>query len=199
MVSIMTGDIVNSRALPARQWLPRLKAVLKQYGKTPRQWEIYRGDSFQLETRPEQALVAALHLKATVMQYKSLGMRIAIGIGKKDYTAPRLTESNGSAFIYSGECFEQLGKQTLAIRTADKEWDEQVNIILQLASLAIENWTPKSATIVKAAIENPDANQKMLAAILGIRQGNISRGLKRAGYDEIKKMNEYYMKIIRLI
>ncbi len=39
MVSIITGDIINSRKIDAAKWLAKLKAVLKQFGSTPKYWE----------------------------------------------------------------------------------------------------------------------------------------------------------------
>jgi len=48
MIAILTGDIINSREGETLNWLNILKEVLKQYGSTPKDWEIYRGDSFQL-------------------------------------------------------------------------------------------------------------------------------------------------------
>lgn len=43
---------------------------------------------------------------------------MAIGIGCKDYNAPKITESNGEAFIYSGELFDEMKKKKLSIKTA---------------------------------------------------------------------------------
>jgi hypothetical protein len=47
-------------------------------------------------------LVIVLLLKATIKQHKALDVRMAIGIGTIDYTSNKVTESNGSAFINSG-------------------------------------------------------------------------------------------------
>lgn len=199
MVSIITGDIVNSRAIDTQLWLQALKEALAKYGKEPQKWEIFRGDSFQLEVNPEYALEAVVVLKATIKQFKELDIRIAIGIGEKTYAAEKITESNGTAFIRSGECFEQLKKQTLAINTPSNELNQTLNLMFELASLTIDDWSPTSAIIIKTAIENPEINQKELATILGVRQSNISRGLKRGGYDEIIKMNEYYKKNIQTL
>lgn len=196
MIAIITGDIIKSRAVETVHWLKELKQVLNRFGSEPKQWEIFRGDSFQFEIQPGMALKAALLLKATIKRFKKLDIRIAIGIGEKSYQADKITESNGTAFINSGECFEQLKKNTLGIKTSDKSFDHQMNLMFELASLTMDNWTPTSAGIIKAAIENPEADQKKLAEKLNIKQSNISRGLKRGGYDEINKMLEYYQKSI---
>ena len=198
MTGIITADIVNSGSLDAGLWLPGLKRTLRKYGKEPVIWEIYRGDSLQLEVIPEKALEAALHLKTTVKQFAKLDIRTAIGIGEVTFRSGKITESNGSAFVHSGKCFEQMKKQTLAIKTPWSEFDSQLSIMFRLASLTINNWSSVIAGIIKGAIENEKANQKQLAEILNIKQSNISRGLSRGGYYEIMELNTFYKNNIKL-
>ncbi|PNW28658.1 transcriptional regulator [Formosa algae] len=198
MTSILTGDIINSRTHDAKDWLTHLKAELNLYGQSPKQWEIYRGDSFQVEINPKHALKAAILIKASLKQFKSIDVRIAIGLGEKTYDANTITESNGSAFINSGECFEQLKKTNLAIKSDDTTFDTSINIMLELALLTMNTWTPTTAALVKLALTHPEANQKDLAAETQSTQGNISQGLKRAGYDEILKMIQFYSKHVNV-
>jgi len=192
MTSIITGDIINSRDSAPKQWLSALKTVLNTYGNSPKDWEIYRGDSFQIELKPELALQVAIQLKATLKQFKTTDIRLAIGIGDKSYTSEKITEANGTAFINSGECFEQLKKTTLAIKTPFNTFDTQLNLMLDLALLTMNNWSPVSSLIIKTALEHPQHNQKQLAKLLEKSQSNISEGLKRGGYDEILKLIQFY-------
>lgn len=196
MTGIITGDIVNSSALAAQVWLPKLKRTLQRYGKEPSEWEIYRGDSFQLEVKPENALMAALHLKAAIKQFAELDVRAAIGIGEKTFKSKKITESNGSAFVHSGKCFEQLKKQMLAIKSPWEEFDSTMNTMLKLALLKINTWSAVNAFIVKTAFENPGASQIQLAEFIHMDQSNISRGLNRAGYDELLELISHYQKKI---
>lgn len=192
MTSIITGDIINSKESSPKAWLEVLKAVLSDFGSNPSDWEIYRGDSFQLEVHPNDALRACLLIKATIKQFKNLDVRLAIGIGDKTFNSDRITESNGTAFKNSGECFEALKKTTLAIKSPVEVLDYSINIMLELAQLTINYWTKTSATLVKIALAHPNLNQKQLADALQKTQGNISQGLKRAGYDELTKLLEFY-------
>lgn len=192
MVAVLTGDIKNSTEHKASEWLPLLKQALDRYGKEPSDWEIYRGDSFQLQTEPEKALEAALYIKACLKQVRQMDVRIAIGLGEKTYNAKKVTESNGEAFVYSGKCFENLKKQNLAIKTSHTGFDGHINLLLELASLTMDNWTPAISKTVKSAIENPEMNQRELASLLGKSQGNISEELKKAGFDEVQKMIDFY-------
>lgn len=192
MTSIITGDIISSRSGDPALWLPALKSELNKYGATPQYWEIYRGDSFQLEITPKTALKTALLIKATIKQFKTIDVRLAIGVGEKTYSANAITESNGSAFVNSGECFEALKKTTLAIKTADPVFNTTINIMLDLALLTMDNWTPKASTLFKTTLEHSDYNQVEIAKLLNRKQSNISSGLKRTGYDEISKMLQFY-------
>ena len=196
ITAIITGDIINSRKAESTEWLPALKGALNHYGSTPKVWEIYRGDSFQLEVSAEKALYAALYLKACMRQYKNLDARIGIGLGEKTHSASRITESNGSAFRHSGECFDSLKKNTLAIRSEWPELDQEVNGYLSLALLTIERWASNASTIIKTAMENPQLTQTELAQKLGKSQSTISESLTRAGYDEIMQMEKQYRNLI---
>jgi hypothetical protein len=193
MIAVITGDIINSRSVDPSQWMVNLKEVLNSVGTEPKDWEIYRGDSFQLKVQPDQALYVALLLKATINHFKDLDVRLAIGIGEVDYEGSKITESNGSAFIRSGECFETLKKETLAISTGKEVFDRNMNLMLSLATLTINTWTPVSSEIIKAALLHPEKNQKELAQLLNKKsQGTISEGLKRGGFDEIQRLMNYY-------
>ena len=111
MNAILTADIINSRKLSSKKWMADLKAFLNTFGKSPNDWEIYRGDEFQLEIRnPEDALLVAYQLKA-FFKCINLDIRISIGFGERTYKARKITESNGSAFIRSGETFDTLKKK----------------------------------------------------------------------------------------
>ena len=187
---------MNSRKIPDSRWLKTLKSALNRYGQEPLSWEIYRGDSFQLEVKPPEALQAALFIKASIKHYKQLDARMAIGIGEKNFEASKITESNGSAFIHSGECFENLKKQTLAIQSPWLEVDQEINLYLDLALLTIDNWTSNISFIIKTAIEYPELTQGELAKRLNRTQSTISESLNRAGFEEIMHMEKRYRELI---
>ncbi len=196
MIAILTGDIVNSRRHEVQNWLPILKKILNQYGSSPLTWEIFRGDSFQLKSEIKTALWTAIHIKATIKQFKNLDVRIAIGLGEESYKGERISESNGEAYINSGECFESLQKQKLAVSSKDLIFDQNINLMLNLAALTTDYWTSTVAKTIVSAIEQPKKNQKELATLLNKSQSNISELLNRGGYDEIFKLNQYYQQHI---
>ncbi|MBP9792789.1 MAG: hypothetical protein KBC56_02195 [Flavobacterium sp.] len=201
MTSIITGDIIKSRKLKTADWITDFKKFLTQFGKNPSDWEIYRGDEFQLEVKnPEDAFITAIWIK-TYLKSIQLDARMSIGIGEKNYTSKKISESNGSAFIYSGETFENLKKQknTLAIQTNHHEFNVQMNLLFKLGLTFIDGWLSQSIEFVINALQNPDLSQEELGQKLGINQAAVSRRRKRAQFDLLLELNEYYKSQVKLI
>ena len=197
MTSIITGDIIKSRAQTNPEvWLSHLKNALSYLEKDNSLWEIYRGDSFQIEIKEAtKSFEAAIYIKAAIKTIKGLDVRLAIGIGEKTYQGKDVTESNGEAFIYSGETFETLKKekQNLKIKTKSPILNKELNLYFKLALISMDHWTVNSAEIVKLTLENPKALQEDLAKQIGTNQNAISKRLKRANLDEILALNNMYI------
>ena len=201
MIGIITGDIVNSRKLSSKIWIDGLKNLLNTFGKSPIEWDIYRGDEFQLEVKnPEEALIIALQIKSYFKTLK-LDVRMSIGFGDITYKAKKISESNGTAFIRSGELFETLKKQknNLAINSGNEAFDAEINLMLRLSLTFMNNWLVQSADFVLTAIENPSLSQEELGVKLGINQAAVSRRRKRAQFDLVMEMENYFRNKIKTI
>jgi predicted XRE-type DNA-binding protein len=201
MTSIITGDIVNSRKLPSNIWIEGLKKLFNTKGENPSEWEIYRGDEFQLEIKnPEEALLTALQIKAYLKTIK-LDARMSIGIGDKTYQADKISESNGTAFVRSGELFDTLKKQktTLAINSDNPNIDSDINLMLRLGLTFMDNWLAQSAEFILTAIENKGLSQEEIGLKLGINQAAVSRRRKRAQFDLMMELDNYFRKKIKTI
>ncbi len=199
MIGIITGDIINSRKLAAADWIDALKTFLNSVGTTPSDWEIYRGDEFQLlVSNPEDALLIALQIKA-VLKTLQLDVRMSIGIGEKSHDAKTISESNGTAFIRSGETFETLKKQkvTLAVNSGISDVDYEMNLMIKLALTVMDNWLVQSAEFVLTAIQNPTLSQEEIGQKLGINQAAVSRRQKRAQFELIMELDQFYRKKIK--
>lgn len=196
MISVLTGDIINSRKIAPGLWLELLKSELNPLGKSPEYWEIYGGDTFQLRVDdPQEALLTAIKIKASVKTVRTLDVRIAIGIGDINYRGERITESNGTAFIYSGEKFNLLKKekQKLAVKSPWSDFDIMVNLCLKLGLIVMDKWSVNAAKAVRKSLTYPEASQSDLGKMLGnIRQNAVSSRLARAHFDELMELNELY-------
>ncbi|WP_264563957.1 SatD family protein [Flavobacterium sp. N3904] len=205
MIAIITADIINSRKLTNQDtWITPLKKLLNTYGPTPKKWEIFRGDYFQIEIEdPNEALLVSLKIKALIKSINasegqkkttSIDVRMAIGLGTKEYSADRISESNGTAFINSGEKFEKLKKEktTLAIQSSFPNFDYEMNLYLKLAVIQMDAWTVNSAALFNTLFEDPEKKQAEIGAILGIGQNSVSGRFKRAHVDEILELEKMY-------
>ncbi|MEM0543382.1 SatD family protein [Flavobacterium sp. j3] len=199
MIVILTADIINSRKLSSKKWMNDFKQLLNSFGKSPNDWEIYRGDEFQLEIKnPEDAFLIAFQLKA-FFKLINLDVRMSLGFGDKTYKTKKITESNGSAFIRSGELFETLKKQkiNLAVNSGNPDFDEEFNLIVQLSMSFMDSWLQQSAEFVLVAIQNPTLSQEEIGLKLGINQAAVSRRQKRSQYELLLQVERYFRKKVK--
>lgn len=189
MIAVIKGDIIASRSLvDQEEWLTPLETLLAQWGETPKQWELAWGDSFQIEIpKPEDAFHKAFMIKAVMKKTGTIDVRMSIGIGEKTFDGKRVSESNGPAFIYAGEKFDQLKKEntTLAILSPWINFDEEMNLYLKLAGTFMDNWSVSSAELIEIVLSQPNAIQTEIGQQLGIRQNSVSGRWKRAHIDEL--------------
>lgn len=211
MVALLTADIINSRSIEDQNiWLKPLKKLLLQWGDTPKDWEIFRGDSLQLEiSQPEDSLLAALQMKALIKSLPNpdskkrsspIDIRISIGIGEKTHHANSVSESNGEAFILSGEKFELLKNDmlTLAVNSPWEDWNNEVNLYLKLAAIQMDSWSISSGELMYEILNNPEQKQAQLGKKLKINQNSVSKRFKTAHAEEILELEKMYrMKLIK--
>lgn len=185
MTAIITGDIINSRAVKTKDWLPVLEEALQKIELQKGSWEIFRGDSFQVEVAVDKVLHAALYLKIMMKTIDLLDVRIGVGVGQKEYSSSSIKKSNGEAFVFSGEAFEQLKKNSFLLKTRSANADHQINIIFDLLMLMIDKWNANVCKTVLFALDYPDYTQVELAKKLNKNQSQISRELNKSGFDEV--------------
>lgn len=201
MIAVITGDIINSRVLSI-EWIDLLKDALGHLSNEQVKWEIFRGDSFQVELAVEDALLYAIYIKASMRTLKNADVRMGIGIGEKKNDAERIGEANGEAFINSGLAFDTLkvNKVNLSVKSPWNKFDEEMNLLIRLALIAMDSWRPTTSEIVKYAIENENIPQQALAALSGRSQSSISEALKRAHFTEILEVvDRFNSQVLKLI
>jgi hypothetical protein len=199
-IAIITGDIINSTQDISARWIGVLKPFFRQFGETPEDWEIYRGDEFQLRLAPEAALRTAIQLKALVKQQKSQDVRLGIGLGEESLRTRRVGESNGTAYQRSGKAFESLREYPFSMRIATgcEAYDRGLNLMLALALDFMDDWSPVSAEVMALVLAQPEASQESLAEVLKIKQSAVSQRLKRARKDLVAELLEYYSQTFKI-
>ncbi|WP_294210868.1 SatD family protein [uncultured Chryseobacterium sp.] len=198
MIAVITGDIIHSQQAETEVWITRLKDLLQHWGSAPDAWEIYRGDEFQLKCGIDDAFWRFLAIKSLIRSQENLDVRIAIGIGEENYSAGKITESNGTAYINSGRLLDELKKDgcTVAIKTSSDSVNRDLNILLKWSSKDFDSWTVATSEIIHEMIMNNSSTQEDLARKFAISQSSVSQRLKRAHYDLIVETNQYFKKKI---
>jgi hypothetical protein len=205
MIAVITGDIIESRSLVSQQeWLIPIQSLFSKWGKVNETWEIFRGDSFQLEIlNPLEALHKAILIKATIksitgnqIQKRSgpVDVRMSIGLGDKENGNIPIGTRTGPAYYHSGEAFELLREkeQNLLIKSDWNDFDREMNLMFKLALIVMDNWTMNSAEIIKIALENPGIKQIEISEIINIEQQSVSGRFKRAYFDEMLELDGIY-------
>lgn len=198
MIAIITGDIINSQNSDSEIWLPRLKNILGSWAETPANWEVYRGDEFQVKCSVNDVFQKSLILKSLIKTFENLDVRLAIGIGNEVFSSEKITESNGSAYVNSGRLLNHIKTEgrTLAIKTDNEKVNRDLNILFKWASIDYNNWTVATAEIIHRLLTNSDLTQDELAKDLNISQSSVSQRVKRGNYDLIQETDSFFRKKI---
>ncbi len=212
MIAVITGDIIASRKVVNQdKWLLPLKTLFSTWGDSPKDWKLDRGDFFQVEIKHvEDVLINALKIKALIKKVtplddrkkiSTIDVRLVIGIGEKTYAGESISESNGTAFIHSGEKFDLLKKEniTLGVKTPWQDFDEEINLYLKLAGTFMDKWSVSSAELVQIVLNNPNITQDEIGKQLGIQQSGVSRRWNRANVNELLEVNKMYQKKIKTL
>ena len=212
MIAVVKGDIIASRKLVDQEkWLLPLKDLLSSWGESPKNWELVWGDFFQIEFQhPEEALQKIFEIKALIKKIEPLDnrklistidVRMAVGIGTKSYTGERISESNGSAFIYAGEKFDILKKEsvTMGLKSEWQDFDNEINLYLKLAGTFMDKWSVSSAELIEVVLKNPTITQQEIGSLLSIKQSGVSGRWHRANVDELLAVERMYRNKIKTL
>lgn len=197
MKATITGDIVHSQSAKAPElWLKPLKQLFSDFGESPVDWEIYRGDSFQIVVAAKDALRVSILIKSVIKKQKStkLDARLAIGISKEEVERDRVSEASGEAFVYSGQLLDSLNdkKVRLGIKSPWKKFDDEFNMMFKLASVIMNSWTSNTAEVAELLFRVSGITQMEIAEKLGIAQSSVNDRIKRGSIYEIMDLERYF-------
>ncbi|OHX64044.1 AsnC family protein [Flammeovirga pacifica] len=207
MIAILTADIVSSTKTQNNAlWSSCIEEVMQLPFFEEARWEIFRGDSFQVELNdPSKSLFLAVLLRIYINAQKELfdlkiDVRISIGIGKAGYEGDNVMSSDGHAYKLSGRNFDKLQatNRLLNIATA---WDYDLigfQESIQLIEHLISSWSFGSFTVAKHYLLGV-TKQKELAEIVGISQPAIHKRIQKDNMEGlVNYLNWFSQKILFL-
>jgi tetratricopeptide (TPR) repeat protein len=193
-IAVVTGDLVDSSKRKGEE-RKQLDELLKKgldivFSDAEDRKDIFRGDSFQIETNPVTVLSKVLKLRS-YLKMNGIEARMAIGIGEEDYTAKEVKRSDGEAYQLSGKAFDNLEKnEYLKIVTRWPDFDKILDTLIILLDSHLANHSTLQAEAVYFAIDN--MNQLEIAKNLGITQPAINSRLKGANYNAISQAQYFF-------
>jgi hypothetical protein len=199
-IAVITGDIVHSRKASGPEiWLGRLKSVLNEISESENQWEIFRGDSFQVVLKDSsKSLYKALQLRSGLLALKpfheqKLDLRIAIGVGEVSFEGKSISESTGSAFLRSGKQLDMLKdtRKRMAFESGNDEVNKELEVSLLLADSLIQDWSHGAAEIAWMHLTKP-STQTEYANRLKISQPAVHKRILSAHLEELEALIERY-------
>lgn len=198
MIAVITGDIIGSESISTEIWLSPLKKLLSTWGEDPRDWEIYRGDEFQLRSPAKDVFQRFLAIKSLIKSLENLDVRVAIGLGEENFSSSKITESNGSAYVNSGRLLNKLKSEnkTFALDSDDPQLNEDLGMLFRWVSLDFDSWTPALAQIVHESILYPKLTQEEIAQKLSITQSSVSQRARRANLELITETDKFFQRKI---
>ena len=195
---VLTGDIRGfTKVSPdtREKLIHSLRDLITSWAG-PAEAQIFRGDSFQmLFSEPSEALRRSVQIRCwlksnPLSEDAALDARIAIGIGDVTYAGKSVLDSDGEAFHLSGRAFDSFAdNEHLKIVTADRQLNEQLDVICRLMDIITTGWTRSQAEVIFMTLETK--TQQQITSELKIVQSAVSNRLRLAKWTEVEKAISY--------
>lgn len=197
-MAVITCDIVESALLSAVE-LKEYQQIVESLGDGqvlihPR---FYRGDSFQLATKPIDALEIAIRIRIEMKRlHEQNDVRVSVGIGKISTLNENVLFSTGPAFEISGKNLDQLKnrKLNLLIQTEDSLLNDELETYCYFADVIFNGFTKIQSNVIFYKLQGLD--QTEIARILDISQPAVSKSLKTANWQTIERFMKRYTTLI---
>lgn len=199
--AVITCDIVASTQLGK----PALKKLVKEFELilAGRQYEFYRGDSFQVYVKkPDEALQVLLQLRTAALKIiaaattPSSDVRAGIGIGPVKLPVKQLRTISDEAFVLSGRAFDNLKPPQRLSIAAPPSFDVANNglqIVSEFVDYILLRMTVKQAAVVWELLAN--RTQKEAARRLKKTQATINSHAQAAGWPQLEKILLHYRQL----
>lgn len=190
LISVLTGDIVNSRTIAAEDYdamLYTLQQTLEQIkSKHNIIYEVFRGDSFQATFKtPTPSMRSAILLKTKLLSVSNneqpWDIRLALGIGQYTDIRQNSGTSTGEAYILSGNGVELIKNSEIGVYCNNQQFNEYLLLPTQFVNHLLNSITSKQAGAIAAYIQSDFSDHADVCKIIGGSRSNASKLLRRSG------------------
>ncbi len=206
--SIITADIVNytelAQSLEGNLIDDFTKWTKKMNVFSGVKYEIFRGDSFQcIIPNLNQTLKICLLNRTYFLRLSKnqtvLDLRQSIGVGEITSLQKTLSRSDGEAFRYSGQSFDEMDKKgnRIIFKSSFPEIDAELNTSLTLLEAIIQGWTSTQAEVFFYKLQ--EKKEKEIAEQLSISQPAVNRHLKAVSWSAIERLLNRFEKLVTKI
>ena len=201
--AVITGDIVGSTLLSKTD----LKKLMKDIDNilTAHQYELFRGDSFQVYLKsPEEALAIVLQMRTAAVRLSpkdfACDIKASVGLGEVKSVVKVLHTATEEAFVLSGRALDKL-KSPQRLVFACSEKNNLVQLGLQVSGDYIDyifrHLTIKQAAVLFELLQK--RTQTETAKRLKKSQATINKHAQAAGWAELEKLLANYKQLISAI
>lgn len=193
-VAIITGDLIKSQSNSPdeyRHLVRTLEIGIKEVNqRVSIKYELFRGDSFQLEVSEYSRVVeVAILLRLFLKSKHAKGewdARLGIGIGSNTISTHSIGTSTGDAHRHSGSAFDTIKSERLAFSTKNKELNEVLNLTGRFANNLLVQMTQTQAKFLSYYLWFSPTTHNMLAKQLETSRVNTTQVLNSANYKLIE-------------
>lgn len=179
MIAYLSGDLIDSTACWTPQAIEKFAHELADrfVGKARvTAMALSQGDSFQLETKGEEALSIAMLLDALARRDKRPGMRVAFALQENTQTELPISVRSGPAYVAAGRGIVELKrlKQRIGLFGGDGGESGWTSVVM-LCSTLTDGHTERQSEIFATLLSEPNIDQRTIAKRLGVTQQTISQ------------------------
>lgn len=197
LIAVITGDLVGSSKLssdvfgPVMSDLARLlKKFRARYGI---EFDIYRGDSFQLVTPPSMAATLATMIDLALRSGDfAVEVRQCIGIGTGETGKQGVKTATGEAYILSGQGLDTMKGRGLCIATANQTFQLHSELLTRFFDSHLNRLTSTQAEVVLTYLMADNKSHEHLAIVLDKKRSNVTRILNTSQYHLITDYLDYF-------
>ena len=179
MLAILAAQLIDYQ----RAWTPpAVKAYAEDLGglfaenHLVRGFHVGHGDAFRFEVERPKALRVALLAGGLAMRDRRPGLRVAIALQATSDTTVPITLRTGPGYLAAAAALPELARRRERLALVPGPGVPEVwPLAVRLAGHVLADFSPRQAETLAYKLHRPRADQRELAALLGVSQQAISK------------------------